>query len=221
MPIMYDITVYPDTGGWRTTAESANHAVSSFKSKIRDLVSNKDLSPAGHRKAILKAAEDGPKTFLANLRSDVEKERRSLAERREHFQLDRPSRDVADVINRQEIRTWLRSRPLGERLKHAASNPVIAEAVLEMPAALSGLNDEGQARARDFLLDHKFGAELRTIDAEIDVIEKTASIIGAAENDLRLVTEDVVGPLPFGPRRDGDGNMIMKDGAPIYEHTFA
>ena len=73
----------------------------------------------------------------------------------------------------------------GERLKHAATNPDIAAAVVHSPAALSGLDDDGLASATAFLTDHLFGDEIATLQAEVDVVDTVEQAIAIAEGELR------------------------------------
>jgi hypothetical protein len=181
----------PADSDWHTTAASAFSAVDGFRAKIRDIRANTKLSAEGHLDQIREAAKTGPLTYLTELRGQVSRERRSLENRRAQFELPAHSdKDVIGALDRQEIRAWLRSLPNpGERLKHAATNPDIAKAVANSPAALSGLDDAGLERARRFLTDHLFGEELATLQAEVDIIDSVDQAITIAEGELRNAYE--------------------------------
>jgi hypothetical protein len=116
------------------------------------------------------------------LRADITAERQSLDKRRAHFQLPKiRGDDYVSAVEQVEIRSWLRSLPIGERIKHAASDPTIAAAVVHSPPVLSGLNDDGHTRAKNFLIQHLFGKELAVIDQEREIVENVAKAIDVAE----------------------------------------
>jgi hypothetical protein len=192
----------PTDSDWHTTAASAFSAVESFRGRINTIKANTRLSSEGHLAEIREASKTGPLAYLSELRRQVVDERKSLANRRAHFELPKPAdKDIVAALGMQEIRAWLRSLPNpGERLKHAASNPVIAGAVAHSPAALSGLDDAGLARAREFLVDHLFGDEIAALQAEVDVIDNVEQAINVAEGELRNAYEPE--RVPFTPKAE-------------------
>lgn len=133
----------------------------------------------------------GPLLYLNDLRKQVAEERNSLARRRERFELPKHSDDdVIGALERQEIRTWLRSiENIGTRIKLAATDPEIATAVVHSPAELSGLNDDGRDRARQFLVDHLFGEEIAAVQTEAEVLDNVDQAISIATGELRNAYE--------------------------------
>jgi hypothetical protein len=120
-------------------------------------------------------------------------------------------------MQRQEIRTWLRSLPIGERIKHAASDPQVAAAVVFSPPALSGLNDDGHGRAKEFLTQHLFGAELDALDAEASELAEVTAAITIAERELNNEIHPPSKEAQIKLKRDDDGNVVMgDDGKPVY-----
>jgi hypothetical protein len=182
----------PQDSEWRTMAESAFGAVDGFRRKSADIRKNTKLSSEGHL-AQIRAESEAPKAFIGDLRRQVEGERASLAKRKAHFALPQPKRDdVLGEMQRQEIRAWLRSIPNpGERIKHAASNPTIAEAAVMAPAELSGLVGDGIVRAQEFLLDHLHGPQLAKLRQEEDVIDNVSVALEVAEKQLLNEVEPV------------------------------
>jgi hypothetical protein len=176
----------PEDSEFRVMADSAFGAVDAFRVKIRDIKSDKRFSEQGHYEKIRDAAKSGPLAFFAELKKQIAGERESLVERRSHFELPKPDRDhVVSALDAAEIRSWLRSiENIGERIKHAASDPTIAAAVVHSPPALSGLNDDGHTRAVNFLTEHLFGDELRELSAEAEIVDAVGIAIDVAEKQL-------------------------------------
>ena len=187
----------PEDSEFRVMAESAFGAVDAFRRKVGDVRSNRKLSAEGQLDEIRKLAKDGPLVFFAALRKQVVEERESLAKRREHFEIPEHDRkDVVGAMDRAEIRAWLRTLPIGERIKHAASDPTIAQAVVHSPPVLSGLNDDGHQRAKAFLLEHLHGPELAILKNETEIVDTVATAIDIAETQLKNEFESVKQPEP-------------------------
>jgi hypothetical protein len=176
----------PQDSEFRVVVDSAFNAIDAFRRKIADIKSDKRFSEQGHLEKIRETAKSGPLAYFAELRKQIESERKSLEKRRSHFELPKPDRDdVVAELQRQEIRAWLRSIPNpGERIKHAASNPDIAMAVVNSPAELSGLVGDGITRAKAFLLEHLHGPELATLRVEAEIVENVSVAIDVAEKQL-------------------------------------
>jgi hypothetical protein len=175
----------PQDNTWHNAAATAFSAVAAFRTKVDQIKSDKRYSAQGHLEEIRAAAKAGPLAYFESLRQDVAAERAKLAGRREHFELPVLDRDdVVGALNHQEIRSYLRSLPIGERIKEAASDPVIAAAAQAAPGALSGLDADAMARSKAFLVDHLFGAELAVLDAEEAVITNVAQAVDIAEGEL-------------------------------------
>jgi hypothetical protein len=175
----------PKDNDWHNTAASTFSAAEAFRAKVDQIKSDKRYSAQGHLEQIRNAAKAGRLAYYKDLRAQVAKERESLAERREHFVLPVLDRDdVVGALNQQEIRRYLLSLPIGERIKEAASDPVIAAAAQGAPGALFGLDADAMARSKAFLVDHLFGAELAILDTEDAVIDNVAAAIDVAEGEL-------------------------------------
>lgn len=187
----------PEDNALRTLADSAFSAVDGFRRKVAEIKGNRKLSSEGHLDAIRAAAEAGPRAYFAALRKQLDDERKSLAKRQAHFHLPVPDRDdVVLALDRQEIRAWLRTLPIGERIKHAASDPTVAAAVVNAPPALAGLNEDGHERAKAFLMEHMHGPELAQLRGESDAVETAGKAIDIAENQLLNEYEPAKKPEP-------------------------
>jgi hypothetical protein len=181
----------PEDSEFRVMADSAFRTVDTFRSKVQELKSDKRFTAAGHAERIREAAQP-PLTYLGELRKQLKAEREDLAQRRAHFELPAPDKDdVWSELRAQEARAFLRSLPIGERIALAATDPTMATAALHAPAALSGLNEDGMARAKAFLEQHLFGPELATLAAEDEILANADSALEVAEAALR---REVGGP---------------------------
>jgi hypothetical protein len=192
----------PKDSELRTLAESAFSTVDAFRKKIGEIKSDKRFSAEGHREKIAEAANTGPLIYFAELRKQVASERRSLDERKSHFELPKHSRDdVVGAMDRAEIRAWLRSLPPGERVKAACSVPDIALAVIHSPPELSGLLGDSHDRAKTFLLEHLHGDELAALRIETEALENVTAALDIAEMQLRN---------EFEPPKKGNANVTQE-----------
>jgi hypothetical protein len=167
-------------------AESVFSTVDAFCVKISDIKKDRRLSEQGHREKIAEAANTGPLVYFAELRRQIDGERKSLAERKAHFEIPRHSRDdVVAELGRQEVRAWLRSLPPSERVRAACSIPDVATAVVHSPAELSGLPGDSHERAKTFLLEHLHGDELKALSEEASALENVTAALDVAEAQLR------------------------------------
>lgn len=167
----------------RLTVQIAFGAVDNFRKMIRSVQDNPRLSARGQAEEI-RAGSNKPKTFFASLNEQLAAEREKLDARRDHFQLQAPSRDVADVLDRQEIRAWLRTVNPATIGRLAGENPAIAEAVISAPAALSGLDAAAHARIVDAERERQFGPELKILDGEAEELAVTESAVRVAHEQL-------------------------------------
>jgi hypothetical protein len=150
------------------------------------------LTPEGKR---VKLAEALTKQFARDLR-DARKPIESAAQEVTRLrgevkpvQVDRT--DVVAAMERQEIRAFIRSLPSGDKiaalLKQA--DPKILDAVLDAPAALSGVPEEHYARAKTAREEQLHGPQLREIEALQSVVDEANAAAQVARNDLVTTVE--------------------------------
>jgi hypothetical protein len=176
---------------WRTEVGTYGHAVDRFRKEAKAITDDIRLTKVGQAEKIRELAQKGPVQFLAEMRKHVERERADLARRATEFELRPPRKeDMFSELQRQEKRAFLRglTNP-GERLRLAASDPEFAEAAVHGHPSLSGLDDDGQGRARKFLLERQFGAELKAIAAESADIDVAESALSVAEMQIRSLAD--------------------------------
>jgi hypothetical protein len=191
----------PENSEFRVMADSAFSAVDIFRKKVGEIKLDRNLSAEGHRAKIAEAANTGPLIYFRELRAQIANERKSLDERRAHFEIPRHDRDdVVAAMDRAEIRAWLRSLEPGERARAACSNPDVAMAVVHSPPELSGLLGDSHDRAKTFLLEHLHGPELAMLRTETEVLENVTAALDVAEFQLRAEYE---------PQKKGNENVIQ------------
>jgi hypothetical protein len=99
--------------------------------------------------------------------------------------------DVVAAMERAEIRAFIRGLPSGDKiaalLKQA--DPKILDAVLDAPAALSGVPEEHYARAKTAREEQLHGPQLREIDALKAVVDEANAAATIARADLAAVVE--------------------------------
>jgi hypothetical protein len=164
-----------------------------FQGDVEFLQLNDGLSPKGRQdemqKRLRAAVRDlrDARAPIADLQAKLDAKRKAVA---------MPKFDPADTLGfmrRMELRTALRAMSSGQRALHLA-NPAFADAMLEMPPVLSGLNPvEGQPGEDNSLVEttkeQRLGSLFGPQLAEISELEKTVAearmIVDLARVDLQ------------------------------------
>ncbi len=168
----------PHVDGLRTVLNSAfllGEQVGTAKTRAAN---NPHLSDAGRRAEVAKFAIDTVKPLI-EVTAPMRKAMRWNQDRRESLKLPEHSRDdLVGELRRQELRAFARSLTMVKRLSFAMEHP---DAVLDAPAALSGLPADQYARVRESYIVAKFGPEIR----EIEVLDEDLLTVKAG-HDLAL-----------------------------------
>jgi hypothetical protein len=136
------------------------------------------LSDAGRTASVAKIAIDNIKP-LTESTAGARKAARFNNDRKASLKPPTPPRDdVIGEMRRAELRAFARGLKTAERLPFALDHP---EAVLDAPAALSGLPEDQFSKVRETYISAKFGPEI----AEIDILDEDLSTVRAA-HDLAL-----------------------------------
>ena len=176
----------PDGHEHRNTIDLAFGIATRFRQKAQEIKADKRLSSQGHLEQIQAAVRNGPITHLKQLRAQVDADAEHLQQRRGELVLKAPDpKDVVAAMDRAEIRSWLRSLPIGERTRHALEGDErIIGAVINAPSALSGVTDEVHARATGVALDRQFGPALKKLAEEEDALAVVDSALKVASTQL-------------------------------------
>jgi hypothetical protein len=137
-----------------------------------------NLSEAGRKAHVSKVAQDNLLP-LAQATAAARKMGRFNTDRRASLKPPTPPRDdLVGELRRQELRAFARSLKMAERLPFALEHP---EAILDAPAALSGLPEDQFSKVREAYLAAKFAPEI----AEIEILDGDLATMKAA-HDLAL-----------------------------------
>lgn len=172
----------PHVAGLKSVVETTFALAVMIDSAKKRAADDPNLSVAGRAAYVAKVAVDNVKPLL-----EVTKAARKMA----RFNADRkvslkpatpPRDDIVGEMKRAELRAFIRSQDLKDRFALAAGYP---DAVLDAPAALSGLpQDRYEAIKQDFIRS-KFGVEI----AEIETLDDDLAVVRAAHdlaiNELR------------------------------------
>lgn len=122
----------------------------------------------------------------------VNRARQELDQKRAMLQLPKGDpTDTAAAIRRMGIQTWLRSLSQGERDKVARVeniDPQIREAILEVPAMMTGIAESHRARMAEAVLRETHGPLLDEIAELGEAIEVAESAVQAGRDSVRLDT---------------------------------
>lgn len=179
--------------------ELAFRAPTAFLEKAEKIRSDKRLSTVGQREALVGALKGegvagatrgGMLGHLKHLRGTAE---RQLEELRETRATLRPTADRTDMfaeMQRQEVRTWLRSLPEADRLRIAyeTTDQTTREAIAFASPALSGISDEAHANVLSLLTTDKHGAALARVNHLEEIYDTQVAAIDEAARDLHRVS---------------------------------
>jgi hypothetical protein len=164
--------------GMRSTAETIFELGLMVDSAKRHAVGDPHLSDSGRKAYVAKVAIDNIKPLI-EVTAGTRKAVRYNTERRSNLKPPMPDRnDFVGAMERAELRTFARGLKAAERLPFALEH---AEAILNAPAALSGLPADQFSKVRETYIAAKFGPEI----AEIDILDEDLSTVRAA-HDLAL-----------------------------------
>jgi hypothetical protein len=168
--------------GLKSTVETVFALGATIDSAKRRAADDLNLSDAGRKAHVAKVAQDNIVPLVQST-VGLRKAVRFNTERRAALAPPTPDRnDTVGEMRRQELRTFARSLKGAERLPFALEH---AEAVLNAPAALSGLPADQFEKVRRIYIEAKFGPEI----AEIDLLDEDLATVRAAHdlamNELR------------------------------------
>jgi hypothetical protein len=168
----------PHVAGLKSTIETIfglGMMIDSAKKRASD---DPHLSAEGRTAHVAKIAIDNVKPLLSST-AGARKMNRFNAHRREALKPPTPRPDdVVGEMRRAELRAFTHGLKMAERLPFALEYP---EAILDAPAALSGLPADQFAKVRETYIAAKFGPQI----AEIETLDEDLATVRAA-HDLAL-----------------------------------
>ncbi|MCC7253185.1 hypothetical protein [Hyphomicrobium sp.] len=172
----------------RESYDAALKVASEFAAKRGALARDKRLTADGQVDELMRWTKANALGAIAKGRKvAVQAARKEIDQRREKLQLEGPDKtDLAGVMMRQEIRTWLRGLSIDERSKLLGTDvdPLIALAVVEAPAPLSGVNEFTHDRLVNRAIDALHPGERDEIAELEQAVETVERAIGAARSGI-------------------------------------
>jgi hypothetical protein len=165
----------PHVDGLRSAVESTFALASMISSAKKRAADDPNLSVAGRAAYVAKVAVDNVRPLLEVTKA-ARKMARFNADRKGSLKPAAPLRDdIVGELKRAELRAFIRSQDLKDRFVLAAEHP---EAVLDAPAALSGLPQDRYEAIRQDFIRSKFGAEV----AEIELLDDDLAVAQVAHD---------------------------------------
>jgi hypothetical protein len=156
--------------------------------KREKLAQDGRLTPRGITEKLLAEGKDKALKPLRKLTHELGRLRESVAERRARMVLRSEPKDTAGAIERMELRNFLRGLSFSEVMELAQAEPRIAEAIVTMPPALSGLPPDLHKILYDKALEEEFGEE-------IAAVQELEGALDFAEVTLKLANDAVAESL--------------------------
>lgn len=179
----------PIFGRLRSSYDDALKVAAEFGEKRGALAKDTRFTEEGRRDELKTwTAANALKPLAVARQVAIPAAKRELDQRREKLSLEGPDRsDLAGAVMRGEIRSWLRGMKIDERSQalNGDVDPLIALAVVEAPAALSGVNPATHKRLVSAAIDALHPGERAKI-AELErALETTQRAVAAAEGGIK------------------------------------
>jgi hypothetical protein len=160
--------------------------IESINKKRSEVNADKRLSEVGRAEEI--------QAFAATKASTLVKARAAISAAKDAVQTKRlelapavkDKKDIARALLRQEIRSLMRSKTPADAgiFALASDDPVIMEAIFEVPSVISNLTDKQRDNALNLFLDRNASQQVAVIGEQNDAIELLEVAVRAAEESL-------------------------------------
>jgi hypothetical protein len=169
--------------GLRSIVESAFALGIAIDSAKKHAADDLNLSASGRTAYVSKVAQDNVRP-LVQVTASMRKMGRYNAAQRENLKPPQPSRDdLVGEMRRQELRAFVRGLQMSERLQFAIEHP---EAILDAPAALSGLPEDQFSKVRESYVAAKFGPEIAETETLAEDLLTAQAARDLAMNERRV-----------------------------------
>jgi hypothetical protein len=179
---------HPATAELRKAAENCFTVAQNFANYCDELAQDRFLTADGKR-AKLAEARTKYEREMETARAPIDSAAKGVERLRGQIKLAPIDRtDAVAEMRRAELRTYMRS--LSEPARMGAllapqPDPQILDAVLDAPAALSGVSAEHYALAKTAREKQLHGAKLDAVEALQEIIGEANAAAAVARNDLR------------------------------------
>jgi hypothetical protein len=213
---------HPQAKTLRAAAEGTIAVAESFAAKKAALQKGNRYTSEGMQQALREMLPDHA-AQMAAAKAPITKLQREAKQRREAIKVPTPDpANLAAAIERQEIRSFLRGLPIGERnaLLVGTKDERILEAALTAPPELSGLSGEKMRhiaeRVETNYLEMKFGTEVKAVAALEDAVAEAAAAAKVARARLAIeadMDERAFAALVGPAEQKGAAPWLVKNGA--------
>lgn len=171
----------------RQIVSTAFKIVDTMRTKAAAIRANEHLTAFGQNEQIKITAKGGLRDQFRQEKARANKMAADLANLRSELKLKPIDKtNVFEELQRQEIRTWLRSLPENQRIRAALeADPQATEAIVHASPALSGLSPEIHARVAEAMVQRVHGAQIEGIERREVVVQTAAAALQAAESQFR------------------------------------
>ncbi|WLA78816.1 hypothetical protein [Bradyrhizobium elkanii] len=171
----------------REAAEKCLEISERFAKERADIEKNNHLTPDGRKAQLLESLKTRHARDLRDARKPLEDFAKSIESMRAKVkpaEIDRG--DIVGALERMEIRTFVFNSTNAEKMKLLLedADPVILDAVLSAPRALSGVPAEYYDRAKAAREEQLHGPVLRDIAAAQEVLSEARNAAAIARADL-------------------------------------
>lgn len=157
------------------------------RDNVAKIIADKRYSADGHRDQIKQMLAKGPLAHLAQIQGKLKKPLETLQAERAKFVIEADRSDTFAEMQRQEVRSFLRSLPDNERIRLAleSKDPVIREAVAMAPSQLSGLPQDIKQSVFDGLMEERYGVQLANNSHLLEAYQAALIAVEEAGHDIR------------------------------------
>ena len=188
---------HPLTPAIKDAVIQAHTAAEAFAAKKAELASSGTLTPRGQHQALRDSLVHDYGKALARSRDPIRKAQREIKTRREALKVAAVDRtDVVGALDRQEIRSWLRTLDEGAlvSLARTTSDKRILTAMIQAPPELSGLHKVKEAEyvaaeVERRYLEAQYPEELAALEDMQAVVDEGEAAIGVAQILMQSASE--------------------------------
>lgn len=156
----------------------------SIKVLAKNLDGDRHLTSAGRQAKVTETVRAKSMKEFAQASRAVRKALGRFEAQRAGLGLPKVDRtDAVGELRRQEIRAYVRSLPLADRMK-AARDATIADALLDAPPVLSGLEPDFHAKLQDTRVRELHGPALAELDAQERDYREVEAVAVIVRNEL-------------------------------------
>ncbi|MDH4981243.1 hypothetical protein [Hyphomicrobium sp. D-2] len=207
--------------------DSSLNVAREFGKRRQDLQSNEHLTDTGRKFELEKWARASALGPLAKARKlAIPAAKREIEARTNRLHVEGPDKsDLAGAVMRGEIRTWLRGLPAKGRsaVLDADADPLIALAIVEGPAALSGVSPSRHARLVEKAIDALHPGEREEVAELQKAVETVERMVSAAEvsmqSEFALTTRAFQSWLDGAPLEGVSRTFLKQRDGHVYAFT--